>query len=40
MDELAAGIDGLEVAIRAVEPRATLIFVEPDVYRERVENTD
>ncbi len=32
--ELAATIDGLEAEIRAVEPRATLIFVEPDVYRE------
>jgi len=32
--ELARTIDGLEVEIRAVEPRATLIFVEPDVYRE------
>jgi len=32
--ELAATIDALEVEIRAAEPRATLIFVEPDVYRE------
>ncbi len=32
--ELARTIDALEVDIRAVEPRATLIFVEPDVYRE------
>ena len=31
--ELARTIDELEVAIRAVEPRATMIFVEPDVYR-------
>ncbi len=31
--ELALAIDALEVDIRAVEPRATLIFVEPDVYR-------
>jgi cation diffusion facilitator family transporter len=32
--ELAATIDALEVEIRKTEPRATLIFVEPDVYRE------
>lgn len=32
--ELALTIDELEVAIRVVEPRATLIFVEPDVYHE------
>ena len=32
--ELASTIDALEVEIRRVEPRATLIFVEPDVYRE------
>jgi cation diffusion facilitator family transporter len=32
--ELASTIDELEVEIRRVEPRATLIFVEPDVYRE------
>jgi cation diffusion facilitator family transporter len=32
--ELASTIDALEVEIRKVEPRATLIFVEPDVYRE------
>lgn len=31
--QLAAAIDALEVDIRAAEPRATLIFVEPDVYR-------
>ncbi len=31
--ELAATIDALEVEIRKTEPRATLIFVEPDVYR-------
>jgi cation diffusion facilitator family transporter len=31
--QLAATIDALEVDIRAAEPRATLIFVEPDVYR-------
>jgi cation diffusion facilitator family transporter len=32
--QLATTIDELEVDIRATEPRATLIFVEPDVYRE------
>jgi cation diffusion facilitator family transporter len=32
--ELAQAIDDLEVDIRASEPRATLIFIEPDVYRE------
>ena len=32
--ELARAIDALEVEIRRTEPRATLIFVEPDVYRE------
>jgi cation diffusion facilitator family transporter len=32
--ELARAIDALEVEIRKTEPRATLIFVEPDVYRE------
>jgi cation diffusion facilitator family transporter len=32
--QLAVTIDALEVDIRAVEPRATLIFIEPDVYRE------
>jgi cation diffusion facilitator family transporter len=32
--ELAQAIDDLEVDIRATEPRATLIFIEPDVYRE------
>jgi len=32
--ELASAIDALEVEIRKTEPRATLIFVEPDVYRE------
>jgi cation diffusion facilitator family transporter len=32
--ELASAIDALEVEIRRAEPRATLIFVEPDVYRE------
>ncbi len=37
IEQLAAAIDGLEAAIRAAEPRATLIFVEPDVYREPVE---
>jgi cation diffusion facilitator family transporter len=31
--ELAKAIDALEVEIRAAEPRATLIFVEPDVYQ-------
>jgi cation diffusion facilitator family transporter len=30
---LATTIDDLEVEIRVAEPRATLIFVEPDVYR-------
>jgi cation diffusion facilitator family transporter len=32
--ELAQAIDDLEVDIRDAEPRATLIFVEPDVYRD------
>jgi cation diffusion facilitator family transporter len=32
--ELAAAIDALEVDIRRVEPHATLVFIEPDVYRE------
>jgi cation diffusion facilitator family transporter len=32
--ELAEAIDELEVDIRRAEPRATLIFVEPDVYRD------
>jgi cation diffusion facilitator family transporter len=32
--QLAAAIDELEVEIRAVEPRAAFVFVEPDVYRE------
>ena len=32
--QLATTIDALEADIRAAEPRATLIFVEPDVYRE------
>ena len=32
--ELAVTIDALEVEIRAAEPRATLVFIEPDVYRE------
>jgi divalent metal cation (Fe/Co/Zn/Cd) transporter len=32
--ELATTIDELEVEIRRVEPRATLIFLEPDVYRQ------
>jgi divalent metal cation (Fe/Co/Zn/Cd) transporter len=31
--ELAQTIDALEIEIRAAEPHATLIFVEPDVYR-------
>jgi cation diffusion facilitator family transporter len=35
MAELARTIDALEVDIRAAEPRATLIFVEPDVFHER-----
>lgn len=34
--QLAQAIDALEVDIRRVEPRATLIFVEPDVYRSEV----
>jgi cation diffusion facilitator family transporter len=34
--ELADTIDSVEVDIRAAEPRATLIFIEPDVYRDRV----
>jgi divalent metal cation (Fe/Co/Zn/Cd) transporter len=33
MAELAVAIDALEVDIRAAESRATLIFVEPDVFR-------
>jgi cation diffusion facilitator family transporter len=40
VSELAHTIDGLEVDIRAAEPRATLIFVEPDVYREPAEPVD
>jgi cation diffusion facilitator family transporter len=32
--ELAANIDQLEVELRAAEPNATLIFIEPDVYRD------
>jgi cation diffusion facilitator family transporter len=31
--ELSDAIDSVEVDIRAAEPRATLIFLEPDVYR-------
>ena len=31
--ELARTIDAIEIEIRAAEPHATLIFVEPDVYR-------
>jgi cation diffusion facilitator family transporter len=34
--QLAAAIDEVEVRIRAAEPFARLIFVEPDVYREPV----
>jgi cation diffusion facilitator family transporter len=34
--QLASAIDALEAEIRKTEPRATLIFVEPDVYREPV----
>jgi cation diffusion facilitator family transporter len=34
--ELATAIDQLEVEIRTAEPRATLIFIEPDVYRDPV----
>jgi cation diffusion facilitator family transporter len=37
--ELAQTIDDLEVDIRAVEPRATLIFVEPDVFHAPVGET-
>ena len=33
MAELAQAINALEVEIRVTEPRATLIFIEPDVYR-------
>jgi hypothetical protein len=33
MVELCAVIDDVEVAIRAVEPGARLLFIEPDVYR-------
>ena len=40
IEQLAVAIDELEAAIRAAEPRATWIFVEPDIYREPVENTD
>jgi cation diffusion facilitator family transporter len=36
MADLAVKIDALEVDIRAVEPRATLIFIEPDVFRAPV----
>jgi cation diffusion facilitator family transporter len=32
--QLATTIDALEAEIRRMEPRATLIFVEPDVYHE------
>jgi divalent metal cation (Fe/Co/Zn/Cd) transporter len=35
--ELATTIDALEVDIRVAEPRATLVFVEPDVYRAPAE---
>jgi cation diffusion facilitator family transporter len=35
VEELTRAIDELEIEIRAVEPSATFIFVEPDVYRER-----
>jgi divalent metal cation (Fe/Co/Zn/Cd) transporter len=31
--QLAEAIDAVERDIRAIEPRATLIFIEPDVYR-------
>jgi cation diffusion facilitator family transporter len=40
IEQLAAAIDRLEAAIRAAEPRATLIFVEPDVYRAAAERSD
>ena len=32
--DLAQNIDDLEVELRAVEPDATFIFIEPDVYRD------
>ena len=38
--ELAQTIDDVEAAIRAVEPRARLIFIEPDVYREHAAERD
>ncbi|HEU0288461.1 MAG TPA: cation diffusion facilitator family transporter [Nocardioidaceae bacterium] len=34
-DTVAARIDAAEAAIRAVEPMAGLIYLEPDIYRER-----
>jgi len=40
VEQLAHAIDDLEAAIRAAEPRARLIFVEPDVYREGVSGSD
>jgi hypothetical protein len=33
MEALARTIDAVEVDIRAAAPHATLIFIEPDVYR-------
>ncbi len=40
IEQLADAINRLEAAIRVAEPRASLIFVEPDVYREPAENAD
>jgi cation diffusion facilitator family transporter len=34
IEALARAIDAVEVEIRAAVPRATLIFIEPDVYRQ------
>jgi cation diffusion facilitator family transporter len=38
IEKLAGAIDALERDIRAAEPRATLVFVEPDVYRVPAES--
>jgi cation diffusion facilitator family transporter len=38
--QLADAIDAVERDIRAAEPRATLVFVEPDVYRVRAEHDE
>jgi len=40
IEQLAAEIDRLEAEIRAIDPRATLIFVEPDVYRAPAARSD